>query len=187
MARIARKETALFDWLPDIDGIGCSLKLLEGQYVEFSYETQLEASQSPSAVAARANTVYAAENPDTVKGFLTSGSLFLAKSTGHFCVRLRSICRKDAWKLLVMRDGKWAEADSITTVSNKGDARMFFKARNPRLRRLREDLDWKITGGEHQFRTFRLCGIRSHTLKCSVGPSGKRPVFACGVGVAEVL
>jgi len=138
MARIARKETALFDWLPDIEGIGCSLKLLEGRYVEFSYATQLKASHSPSAVAARANTVYAAENPDTVKGFLVEGSIFYAKTTGHICVRLRSICRRFA--------------DS----------------------------------GEYQFRTFRIVGIRAESLKCLDGRNGKRPVFACGVGVAEV-
>ena len=87
---------------------------------------------------------------------------------------------------MVERDGRWIEADTIASVTNKADARMHFLARCPRLRRLRQETDWKIEGGEYQWRTFRLCGIRPATMKVADGSNGKRPAFACGVGVAEV-
>ena len=188
------KPKAAFSLPTTVEGIGLALKLLEGQYVEFGYENQLETPQSPSAVAARAATVYAAEDKGTAKGFLYQGSLFYAKTTGHLCVRMRDICRRDGWKLWVNNGDKWVAIDSLTKVDGrfvtcKADARMHFLARCPRLRRHAEGEAggmWKVTGGEYQFRTFRLCGIKVRTLKCGMGSTGKVPVFPCGVGVAEV-
>jgi hypothetical protein len=63
------------------------------RYIEFSYTTQKRYKNTPSRIAARADTVFVGEI-DVVKGHLEDDAVFYATTTNHWCIRVYTSNRR---------------------------------------------------------------------------------------------
>lgn len=120
------------------------------RYIEFRYVNQRTYKDTPSRVAAQADTLMVGEL-DEAKGFLFSADdVFYAKTTGHWCIRLYSMNRK-----VKGADGYYSERHNRRTGKN-------FEIKNLLPR------------------TYRLVGINVQTCLIGMGRKGKVRLLETG-------
>lgn len=124
---------------------------IEGKrYLEFRYVCQKRYKDTPSRIAAMADTVYI-EQPDgqfdMVKGYLEDDAVFFAKTTGHWCIRVYTMNRRVR-----------GEADYYSDKHNRRTGNNFKQ-------------------GEYLPRTYRLVGIERETVLVGAGRRGKIRLF----------
>lgn len=86
--------------------------VLGKRYIEFRYDVQLRRKNTPSAVAARADTQFIGDF-DQVKGFLDDNAVFWAKTTGHWCLRVWTMNRRVA-----TNNGYWSDHRNCRTAED---------------------------------------------------------------------
>lgn len=130
------------------DAATALISACEGRrYCEFRYVNQKTYNDTPSRMAAKADTEM--KGPlDEVKGFLFSADdVFFAKTTGHWCIRVYSMNRQ-----VKGTNGYYSERHNRRTGKN-------FERKN------------------YLPRTYRLVGIRLETVFVGAGRGGKIRLF----------
>lgn len=135
-----------------MDVVAAALRsAVEGKrYIEFSYVPQKRYKNTPSRLAARADTVYVGNDLSVVKGHLDEREgpiVFFAPTTQHWCLRLQPITRR-----VRTANGYYSGCHNATTGEN-------------------------FRQGEHLFRCYRLVGIDLASVMVGAGRRGKIRLF----------